>query len=88
MTRLRPESALRFLHDSGKFRIHWIASEDHREAMRLLANRRKRNLSLVDCASFVVMQSYRVKEALAFDGDFAEEGFSLYQQSGETGTGG
>lgn len=32
---------------------------------------------LVDCISFVVMQENEVREALTFDSDFAQAGFSL-----------
>ncbi len=70
--------ALRFLREAAAFRSHWITARDHREAVELLARRGKRGLSLVDCASFVVMRRLGVEEALAFDPDFPREGFTLY----------
>jgi len=44
-----------------------------------LEERNRRGLSLVDCASFVVMRRYGIEEAFAFDEDFEKEGFRLYQ---------
>ena len=46
--------------------------------MRLLEERGKRGLSLVDCLSFLVMREYKVRQALAFDPDFVQEGFELF----------
>ncbi len=70
--------ALRFLKEATAFQSHWITAHDHREAVDLLARRGKRGLSLVDCASFVVMRRSGVEEAFAFDADFPQEGFRLY----------
>lgn len=70
--------ALRFLREATAFQSHWITSQDHREAVELLAHRGKRGLSLVDCASFVVMRRLGVERAFAFDADFLREGFRLY----------
>lgn len=75
--------ALQFLRDSEAFTVHWVASADHRRAVRLLGERGRRGLSLVDCVSFLVMRRHSLAEALAFDPDFEMEGFQLYQgQSG------
>ena len=76
--RLSLDSSLRFLRDSDAFQIHWIETRDHKEAIALLEERGRRGLSLVDCASFVVMRRYNVQKALAFDPDFEGEGFALY----------
>jgi predicted nucleic acid-binding protein len=75
--RLGLEAALRFLADSGSMRVHWVTARDHREAVALLAARGKRELSLVDCMSFVLMRRYGIGVAFAFDDDFPREGFSL-----------
>ncbi|MBI4304733.1 MAG: PIN domain-containing protein [Chloroflexi bacterium] len=69
------EHALTFLAEVKRFTIHWITETDHDDAVRLLRRRERRRLSLVDCASFVVMKRYGVTEALAFDEDFEREGF-------------
>jgi predicted nucleic acid-binding protein len=44
----------------------------------LLRARGRRGLSLVDCASFVIMRRYGITRAMAFDEDFAREGFEIY----------
>jgi len=69
--------ALRFLEDARAFRIHWVISRDHEEAVRLLTTRGKPTLSLVDCVSFVRMKRYGIITAFAFDEDFEREGFQL-----------
>ena len=69
---------LTFLQQLGGFIVHWLNEEDHAQAVRLLEARSRRGLSLVDCASFVLMRRYGVTQALAFDADFEREGFSLY----------
>ena len=81
--RLRLDSALQFLQESQGFQVHWVSSGDHEEAARLLGERGKRGLSLVDCASFAIMRRYQVNHALAFDVDFEQEGFILYRGSEE-----
>ena len=47
------------------------------EAVDLFSRRRRRNLSLVDCMSSVIMNKYKVTTALAYDSDFQAEGFDL-----------
>ena len=81
--RLGLDSALKFLQESQGFQVHWVSSGDHEEAVGLLEERGKRGLSLVDCASFAIMRHYQVSQALAFDTDFEQEGFVLYQGPGE-----
>ena len=77
--RLGLTSALSFLAESRTFTVHWITQEDHMEAVALLERRGKRNLSLVDCMSFVVMRNYDVTTALAYDSDFQAEGFNAWR---------
>lgn len=79
--RLGLPRALALLRQTDPYRIHWITSEDHDDAVRLLAERNKRGLSLVDCASFVIMRRYGVTRALALDADFEAEGFERYPAS-------
>jgi len=78
-SRLGLGPAIRFLKESENFRIHWVTAQDHRWAVRLLEERSKRGLSFVDCLSFLVMREHKVRKALAFDPDFAKEGFELFQ---------
>jgi predicted nucleic acid-binding protein len=55
--------------------VHWIAAEDHAAAVASLLTAGRRRLSLVDCASFVVMRRTGVTRAFAYDAHFAEQGF-------------
>ena len=79
--RLGLHVALRFLDQIALIQTHWIDAEDHAQAVNLLQERDNRGLSLVDCASFVVMRRYGVMQAIAFDVDFEHEGFSIYSGS-------
>ena len=75
--RLGLDAALTFLKDTRLLKVHWITQEDHMEAVDLLTERSRRNLSLVDCMSFVVMKQHSVTTALAYDSDFQAEGFDV-----------
>ena len=45
------------------------------QALRWLRRHDEREYSFVDATSFALMRSLRVREALAFDGDFSAAGF-------------
>ncbi|MGH7777431.1 MAG: type II toxin-antitoxin system VapC family toxin [Candidatus Dormibacterales bacterium] len=45
------------------------------EALRWLRSRSEREYSFVDSTSFALMRKRRIREALAFDGDFNAAGF-------------
>ena len=77
-SRLGLSAALRFLDESQCFRVHWVTPRDHQDAVQLLRERGRRGLSLVDCVSFVVMRRHGVSTYMAFDEDFAREGFTLW----------
>ena len=70
--------AQQFLHDSQNFTVHWMTEQDHAQAVSLLEQHKRRGLSLVDCASFVVMDRHGASRALAFDSDFEQEGYMLF----------
>lgn len=79
--RLGLQAALAFLGDvkaTGSFERVWIDEAVHDRALARLARLGKRGVSLVDCTSFVLMESRGVREALAFDRDFEDQGFALY----------
>lgn len=59
--------------------VHWVDEELHGSAFRRLELRRRRQLSLVDCAGFVVMEQNAITTALAFDDDFRREGFTVLE---------
>jgi predicted nucleic acid-binding protein len=60
--------------------IEWITHQQHQEIINtyLLANRRQ--LSLVDCASFETMRRHGIRKAFTFDKHFAEQGFEIIGQ--------
>jgi len=56
--------------------VAWVTREDHDSAVDALLVADRRQLSLVDCTSFEMMRRLEVREFLAFDQQFAEQGFS------------
>ena len=58
-------------------RIVWVDSELHRAAISAVLTASRRNLSLVDCASFEVMRRRGIQTAFTVDGDFSEQGFHV-----------
>ena len=71
-------AALRAFHEDilPLITTEWIDPARHHTAieMALFAGRKK--LSLVDCASFVLMRDMGISEAFCFDRHFREQGFS------------
>lgn len=54
--------------------IH-VSERDEEEAWNWLRRHDERMYSFVDATSFVVMRRLRIREALAFNSDFAAAGF-------------
>lgn len=52
-----------------------VDQSTERDAWRWLRSRSEREYSFVDATSFAVMRRRRIREALAFDGDFNAAGF-------------
>ena len=77
--RLGPTAALTLAEDAAAFEVEWITRDIHSEAVQWLRTAARRQISLVDAASFIVMRVRHVKVALAFDPHFAEEGFRLFR---------
>lgn len=76
-SRLGIQVALLFLEEAKAFETEWVDEALHEEARGELEKIGKRQVSFVDCVSFAVMRRKGVETALAFDSDFAEQGFSL-----------
>lgn len=57
--------------------VHWVSKELHARGMQRLAGTDKRRVSLVDCISFEFMDREGIREALALDQHFSEEGFKV-----------
>jgi predicted nucleic acid-binding protein len=62
-------------------RIRWIDEATHGRALDRLLRTDRRGVSLVDCASFVLMDAAGIREALAIDADFTREGYSVLPAS-------
>ncbi|MEX2557146.1 MAG: PIN domain-containing protein [Actinomycetota bacterium] len=70
--------AVRFLDRVGASQVISILHVDEpteEDAWRWLRRHDERKYSFVDATSFAVMRRMRIREALAFDGDFAAAGF-------------
>ncbi|MGD2218068.1 MAG: PIN domain-containing protein [Gemmatimonadales bacterium] len=57
--------------------VRWIDESLHRRAVERLFSTDRRDVSLVDCASFVVMEAEGLQEALALDQDFEGQGYRM-----------
>ena len=60
---------------AGKLTVHAVTVDEESRAWRWLRRHDERAYSFVDAASFEVMRTRRLREALAFDNDFAAAGF-------------
>ncbi|MBM4278960.1 MAG: PIN domain-containing protein [Deltaproteobacteria bacterium] len=76
--RLGFPSAILFLRNAKSFEVEWVDQDLHEEAEKELERIGKRGISLVDCASFIVMRKRGVGKVLAFDPDFSDQGFTTY----------
>ena len=63
------------LESAGRFIVHAVTGEEETRAWRWLRRHDERIYSFVDATSFEVMRARRLREALAFDNDFAAAGF-------------
>lgn len=57
--------------------IIWIDADWHARAVQRLFSRGKKEVSLVDCLSFEIMEAKDLRTAFAFDRHFEENGFTL-----------
>lgn len=55
--------------------VHWVIEAQHHMAVQMVLAAGRKKLSVVDCASFLVMRERSVREAFAFDHHFHEQGF-------------
>ena len=55
--------------------LEWVTRDDHERAVEALVVADRQWPSMVDCASFEVMRRLDIRECLAFDRQFAEQGF-------------
>ncbi|ACA58963.1 type II toxin-antitoxin system VapC family toxin [Candidatus Desulforudis audaxviator] len=57
-------------------RVIWVDEQTHRRGEAAVIAAQRKELSLVDCVSFVVMRQAGIREAFTFDRHFAEQGFT------------
>ncbi|MGH2926807.1 MAG: type II toxin-antitoxin system VapC family toxin, partial [Solirubrobacteraceae bacterium] len=69
------ESFLDVLERSPRVRPTQVSEESEQRALAWLRRHDEREYSFVDATSFVLMRTMRIREALAFDGDFAAAGY-------------
>ena len=55
--------------------ILWVEEATHQMAYELWLSLGRRNLSLVDCVSFVTMRSGQIETIFGYDRHFEEQGF-------------
>ena len=74
-------SALRNLHDDllAPVKIVWIDEVLHGRTVSAMLAGGRRNVSLVDWTSFELMRRRAVSNALAFDRDFVDQGFTPFR---------
>ncbi|MHB2018289.1 MAG: type II toxin-antitoxin system VapC family toxin [Candidatus Xenobia bacterium] len=58
-------------------RVEWITESLHALGAARCRQARERRLSLTDCVSFEIMQQQGIEEVIAWDEDFARQGFRL-----------
>lgn len=56
-------------------RIEWVSETDFEAGAAGVLSAQRRELSLVDCVSFVLMRRLGIRRVFAFDQHFAEQGF-------------
>ena len=72
------DAAVRFLSSleaSSRLEMVHVEPDLEQRAITWLRRHDDREYSFVDATSFAVMRSMKIREALAFDGDFAAAGF-------------
>ena len=57
--------------------VLWMAAESHSSAAQAVLAAGRRDLSLVDCSSFLLMRQAGLRTAFAFDKHFSEQGFEV-----------
>jgi len=68
-------ACLRAIEDSPRLDVVHVPETMELDALRWLRRHDERRYSFVDATSFALMRSMKIKDALAFDGDFSAAGF-------------
>lgn len=72
-------SAVRVISERFRplLRTYWVGQEDHDRAELALLAANRRQLSLVDCTSFLLMRQHGIRRCFAYDQHFEEQGFEV-----------
>jgi uncharacterized protein len=76
--RVGHRSAVHFLDRiarTPRLRVEFVSEELERKALEWLRDHDERSYSFVDATSFALMRRLGIRDAFAFDGDFAAAGF-------------
>lgn len=65
------------IRSSPTFRIEEATPKVREDAWRLFAGQRDKDYDLIDCISFSIMDSFRIRDAFGFDRHFVQYGFRL-----------
>ena len=57
--------------------VLWVDEQRHKTAFELWLGLGRKQLSLVDCVSFITMRHYKLETVFGFDRHFAEQGFEI-----------
>ncbi len=57
--------------------VDWLTADQHSVAVNYLIATNRRQLSLVDCASFETMRRLGIHQVFTFDKHFTEQGFEV-----------
>jgi predicted nucleic acid-binding protein len=73
---------LEMVEDTPRLDVAFVGEQLEREALGWLRRHDERPYSFVDATSFTLMRSLGIRDALAFDGDFAAAGFVELRPAG------
>lgn len=65
------------IFESRLYKIHFINKTLFMKALEKLKKYADKNLSLTDCTSFVLMETYHLNTSFTFDTDFQKVGFEM-----------
>lgn len=79
LQRRRGIEPVRLFHDAVAPVLHvlWVDASVHQQAVAAWLTAGRRQLSLVDCVSFVLMRQHGLDTAFAFDEHFREQEFDV-----------
>ncbi len=65
------------VRESPSLRVLRVSETEYDRALEMMLVREDKRWSFTDCTSFVLMESLAIRDAFAFDENFAQAGFSV-----------